>query len=390
MRFKVKRPHPKYNIKEGDTLQKVTDLFGIEESIWKGYHNNMCRLDDIIRDTLPKHLEEIFLLPELWDKELNLSHISTNNEEVNHDTTRKVRVQNTKSGQKQLTNWAIYPRLNKLNHAYWFRYIIEDKKSVTEVKYKVLVRHIRQETEETDLYLINRISDVYINDELPNLCMDELAYETGKVFYTMVVEIDKKAQRVALRNYEQIKNKWINTIRPYVVLRYGGEVGNRYLTQMDKVIGDKNRIEEIFKNDLFIQLYFGTFYHSYSQEFEIDKTVEFSTGSTPSYFNVNCKLNRNFTEKGYKEIIQNGIGLSRCDTITESFVEDKDTTYSARILLEPITNYPREALVEWNNNLFRKKTRLILYPLRYQHNENLDIQIDKVEKKKSSLFRFFE
>lgn len=71
----MKKPHPKYKIKPNDTLQSITKLFGVKEGVWKMYHNNMCRLDDIIRDTLPKHLDEIYLLPELWNKEKGLNNI---------------------------------------------------------------------------------------------------------------------------------------------------------------------------------------------------------------------------------------------------------------------------------------------------------------------------
>lgn len=206
----------------------------------------------------------------------------------------------------------------------------------------------------------------------------------------MIVEFDNAAQWVSLRNYQQINDRWYSIIRPYVVLRYQGEVGKQYITKMDQVIANKSKIEDIFKADLFIRFYFNTFYDNYTQQFEMNKILEFPMKNTAtSYFKINCKLSRNFTDKGYKEIVQNGLGLTNFIN-TEESIEDENITYSARILLIPKTNYVREAIAEWDYKLLQKKIKLILYPLRHPCNDKFDIKIDKEEKKKSRLSRFFE
>lgn len=66
----MKTLHPKYKIKEGDTIQTITRLFEVEESVWLRYHNNMCRLNHIIRDHIPSELKEIYLLPIPSNKDL--------------------------------------------------------------------------------------------------------------------------------------------------------------------------------------------------------------------------------------------------------------------------------------------------------------------------------
>lgn len=385
----MRKYHPKYIIQQGDALQTITQRFGVAEDIWKQYHNNMCRLDDVIKDALPQHLKEIYLLPELWEREPGFNSASANNEAAAFKI--KEGIQNKDNKRQLLTSWAVYPRADSLNHAYWFRYIIEDEETETEIRYKILVRYIQQEKENTSLYLIHRISGVYINDDLPTLCMDELAYETGQVFYPMVVEVDEKAQWVALRNYQQIKKNWFNTVRPSVGLRFAGDIGLKYLARMDKVMESKDRMEEILKKDLFFRFYFGTFYHSYSQQFETDRVLEFHAGnSSPVLFKVKCRLNRNLTDKGYKEITQTGAGIT-CDVSEEQdkFTEVGQTFYSARILLEAKTNCVREAEAEWITEDTRRKTKLILYPLRWQCKDEFDIKIDKVNNNKSLLSGLF-
>lgn len=383
----MKPRHPKYTIKPEDTLQSITKLFGVEVDIWKRYHNSMCRLDDIIRDELPKHLGDIYLLPELWEKEISLNHTSINNEEAGHNVTRGGGVQSKKSEQKLLTNWAIYPRWNYLNHAYWFRYILEEGASRTEIRYKIHVCNLAQESEDTTLCLINRVSDVYINDELPNLCMDELAYETGKVFYPMVIEITKKSEWVALRNYEQIQNNWINTVRPYVELRFGGEIGEKYLARIDKAIGRKDEVEEIFRNELFIRFYFNTFYHSYSPEFEINRVVYFPLeGDMSGYFGITCKLDRTLNGKGYKRVTQNGISLIKIGDTPDGYTEDGQINYKAEILLNAHTNHVQEASAEWHYAGGQKKIKLVLFPTRRPCEEKVDVRIDKPNKNKGLFF----
>lgn len=367
----MQKSHPKYKIKKGDTIQIISNLFGVEKDIWVRYHNNMCRLEHIIRKSLPKGLLEIYLLPELE----RFANSNTNLEAIAVISPSELK-------QKELTNWAIFLRSNSLNHSYWFRYIFEDDKSTTEIRYKVLVRYLQEETEETDLYLIHRISNVYINDELPGLCMDELAYETGKVFYPMVVEVNKRGEWVSLRNYEQIKNNWFSNIRPYVELRYGGDVGIKYLIKMDEVLNSKEKIEEVFKNDLFYKIYFNTVYENYSLLFEINKILDFIIdGGRPLSFDTHYKLNREVTSNGYKEIIQKGVGVEKLYGQDE-LIPNESNNYSARILLEMKTNYIREFTAKWNLKNNERNIKLILYPLRQQCDEEFKIKLDKPQKKK--------
>lgn len=288
---------------------------------------------------------------------------------------------------KLLNNWAIYPRAYILDHPYWFCYTMENEKSTTEIRYKVLIRHYRDESDETSLYLIHRISDVYINGKLPELCLEELAYETGKVFYPMLIEIDKKAKWVSLRNYNQIKNKWYSTVRPYVELRFGGAVCEEYLAKMDKVIDRKERIEDIFRNELLFKFFFGTFYHGYSQKFEINRILEFpEKGNSTTMYNVKCKLNRNLTDEGYKEITQNGVSITKILTEKDVIIEDGQTVYSAKIHLYTKSNYLRQADAEWDFVNDRRKIILKIYPVRRKYEEEIDLKIDKKENNNNSLF----
>lgn len=375
--------HPKYILKKGDTLQTLTQLFEIEEIIWKQYHNRMCRLDHIIRDKIPEHIKEIFLSPELWNRTIALNQTSYLKEQSKTEIHKKdIRIS------PLVTGWAIYPNLGKINQAYWYRFIIIESGHQTEIRYKLLVRFVREQTDETSLFIIDRISDVYINDKLPDLCMEELAYETGKVFYPLVVEINKKGKLIGIRNYEEIVRRWQKNILPFIKLRYSGKIADIYLARMNKVIASQSMVENVLKKDMFFNFYFSAVYRSYSSEFKTEDQILFPIGEyAPIVFDTKLELKRELTPKGYKEICQKGVALQKAAMNTDEFTEDVTSTYSASITLEADSNLIKEAIAEWNLDAGRRKVKLILFPLRQQiQKEYKDIVIDKVQKEKNKGF----
>lgn len=374
------KPHPKYKIQENDTIQSITERFGIEKDVWLRYHNNSCRLSDIIRKDIPSHLEEIFLLPELWDRAILLNQISSLKEQFQPRIYQKDLEQPI-----LLSSWAIYPALRKMNQAYWYRHIIAESSLQTEIRYKILVQFLREQTDETSLLIIDRISDVYINDKLPDLSMEELAYEAGKVFYPLVVEVDKKGNLIGIRNYEQIANRWKKDILPPIQLRYSGKIVNTYLERMGKVIACQSSMEDVLKKDLFFNFYFSTVYRNYSPEFKTEDRILFPIGDyAPITFDTKLELKRELTPKGYKEICHKGIALQKAAMNTDEFIEDQNNTYSANITLETSSNLIKEAVAEWNLDAGSRIIKLILFPLRQKvEKEYKDLIIDKVKKEKS-------
>lgn len=68
-----------YKIESGDTLQSISEKFGITPVELKAFHNTHCDLKDLIGgNDLPKHLNEI-LIDENW-KEVSIEIIKTVNE----------------------------------------------------------------------------------------------------------------------------------------------------------------------------------------------------------------------------------------------------------------------------------------------------------------------
>lgn len=371
----MNKPHPKYRIKAGDTINSLTLFFGVEATTWISYHNDRCRLEHLIRDKLPKGLTDIYLLPELRAK--------ANVFMINRHTNLEIHAIESDDLSVPTAHRSIYPHWRLLDHTYGVRMVIEKGQETIEIRYNLHIRYIQEESEDSVLLLIHRASDVYINDELPTLCMDELAYHTGKVFYPFVVEVDKRANWIGIRNYQQIQSRWEKEIVPYVRLRYSGEIVNRYLESMDEVISSKDKLEAILKNELSIKILFKSAYRVYSPQFD-DKTIlEFAVGDYHlAPYQVSSVLSRTLNAEGFREIRQEGIGL--IPSTGDEMITDESNQYSSYIQLYNQTNHIREVWAQWSFMDGKRKFTLIFFPLRYPYgtDSEKDVILDKKIKNK--------
>lgn len=342
--------HPKYILKKEDTLQIITQLFGIEESIWKQYHNNMCRLDHIIRDKIPEHVKDIFLLPELWYKETELNNILEKKAEFR---TKDIQI-------NRIPDLNLYPKTDKFSQSYWFRYILKTNGDQTDIYHKMKIVFSHKESNSNSVYIIDKISDTYINDELPNLCMEEFASETGKVFYPIIIELGEDRQLHSIHNHKEIEARWRNNILPGISLRYDGEIVRKYLDKMNQIIESKDQLEEVFRKDLFIQNLFGVYYGDMRQ-YKRTSTISFPLGKFTSIpFSVNSKLDEYLTTKGDIGITQEGVKLRRIRLSEDTFLEDDSVQYRSRALLDKNTTLLKESVSEWSFLNEHKTIQLII------------------------------
>ncbi len=98
------------------------------------------------------------------------------------------------------------------------------------------------------LYRLDRTSPLYINEVTPELLVDKLAYETGKIFYPLVVETKRDGKFLAIQNFDEIRIRW-RKVRLDLETYYEGEYATRYIRLMDEKLMDDNFIQVCFKND---------------------------------------------------------------------------------------------------------------------------------------------
>lgn len=257
----MKVSHPKYILKSNDTLQKITELFGVEEDVWKRYHNNMCRLDDVIRDTLPKHLEEIYLLPELWGKVNELSN--------------GLKIKEKYACGKVVLGYnnTLHQKVNIITIKYGVKIIIQNGEKETSIKYELSINK-KGRVDNNFLMEINRLSLVYIDDMYPDLMVDRLAADTFEMVYPLLFLVDKNGCIVDLFNFEEIKDRWS---KGKDQLREGrkGEWLEKYLRMTDKCFSRKENFLSKLKNDWFLHSFFLGIYQTYTSNYEIERDVFF-------------------------------------------------------------------------------------------------------------------
>ncbi|WP_103866708.1 hypothetical protein [Aquimarina sp. I32.4] len=97
-------------------------------------------------------------------------------------------------------------------------------------------------------YQINK-SDIYINNELPNTTIEELANICGGVLYPIVIGfLDYK-----IKNPIEIKERW-NKLKKEILNKFQGEYVAKYVTATEKIIENVNAMNRALGQDIFLSL----------------------------------------------------------------------------------------------------------------------------------------
>jgi len=287
-------------------------------------------------------------------------------------------IQKPTGEQQPLLPRMIYPDCRHINHSYWFRLIITENEETTEIRYKTAVRFIEPLTETTALISIERmLDDVYINDRPPDLPVDMLAYETGKIFYPLLVEVSTQMKWLGVRNRKEILQRWEKKL-PNLRRYYTGEEAGSYLNRMTEKMASPASLNRIFEDDLFIRVYFRSLYADETSP----SGLSFPVGDYGAVrYEVRRLINR--MDDGKKEVIQTGVEI-QTQTEADSGLENKNT-YASKYVLDAKTNCIREMEAEWRwESSVKKKIRVILFPL-YQSVSTVSlVEEEIVEKKKKS------
>ncbi|NDV70006.1 hypothetical protein [Dysgonomonas sp. 25] len=293
----MKAPHPKYRVKKTDTITVITELFGIAEEIWKRYHNNMCRLDDVIKDNLPEYLEEIYLLPELWDrvKELNV---------VEESISKVVAIsQQVSFGYGNTLLMKFYPE----TFAYKVTLLLINGPKENKIEYHVSIKWIEKQ-EDVFLLEINKLYETYkINKQKPDLVADELAIKVASVLYPLELAVTRKDGIIDINNVEEIQKRWDKTKEE--ILNYNeGEIVEKYISLNEKVLKDEDALLNSLRNDWFLHAYFNDIYQTYTSGYSINNiiNVPFILDTEGIEYSVQQTIHKDLDRNGHINIIIKG------------------------------------------------------------------------------------
>lgn len=175
------------------------------------------------------------------------------------------------------------------------------------IKYEIQISYLKTIEENKRLFKIDRLSEVYINDLPPEHTADQLAYETGKVFYPLVIEVAFDGSYIGIYNHQEIKQRW-KAVKQNVLSYFSGEEVNEYLLQTEHTIQDEFALDMCFQTDFFINTFFSPIYRNYGENRTLITNRFFSLVAQmpPIEMEIDTQLAAETNHYGAIEIEQNG------------------------------------------------------------------------------------
>lgn len=242
--------YKKFKINQGDKLEILSQKLGLKIDEMIGFHNIFAKEDDFIMYDLPKHLEELYVYPYIYD---NIK-----------DTRLKVQL----APNHKLAH---LPKKGMLN--YGVMYFITSGEEEISMKYEISVSYLKKDT--IGLYFeIDKISPTYINDEEANTIADEVAEKVSATLYPLTVIVDEDGKWFGIANFKEIKNRW-EKVKDTIYNDFEGSWITDYIQECENNLTDENTFLFSLKDNWFLNAYFGGIYIYYRNSFSFDKSVAF-------------------------------------------------------------------------------------------------------------------
>ncbi|MGV0919287.1 hypothetical protein ACTS94_02695 [Empedobacter falsenii] len=238
--------HNLHIIQPYETIDDIAKLYQLDKHDLIYFHNNHC----LPRDTI--------LIDITNQKELYIPRFAVS------DREKKV----------NFRNHSLIFEPKGFNQSYGVRIIFEKQNNETELKYETSVKWIKTE-DKLHYFEIDRISNLFIDEEEVNNIADLLACKSSQVLYPLTISIDKYGKFNAVENLSSYQNRWDN-IKTEIYKEFDGEVVENYFKQIEKVIVDEPSLLNLYlKNDYFIRTLFFGIYQNYGKHYQINGNETF-------------------------------------------------------------------------------------------------------------------
>lgn len=242
----------KHIVQKSDTLKSVAVLYGLSTEDLKFFHNNHCKVQDMILIEITKQIELFIPRTSITDK-------------------------------SRLVNFGRGNRLVFQPENSFFKYgvviNIENGTRKNELKYETTVRWLKTENK-LHFFEIDRISNLYLNEEEVNEIADLLAYKTSKVLYPLQVSVDETGKFNDIENLSVFEKRW-EGVKEEVYKEYDGETVDEYCLAIEKTLSEPDSLSLLLKNDYFIRTLFFGVNQSFGQGFKIEGIQSFPIVNNP-------------------------------------------------------------------------------------------------------------
>ncbi|WP_310554451.1 hypothetical protein [Flavobacterium sp.] len=246
--YKPEKEFNIYKLKEKDTLKSIA-LF-LNKSEWEvaGFHNCYAKGNEIIGYEFPKELKNLYLNPNISEKHL--------------EGVPKAKFE---SGYLNIKPF------EKINYKVKFISTIEDE--INTIEYDVCIKH-KESKQEYHLFEIDRISKVYVNNQLADTKIEELAQKVSEVLFPIVVFVNPNGKWEEIYNHQDISKRWVNN-KSKILSEFQGDEFENYCIAFEQSITTKASLTESLQNDWFLNAYFGEIYANSYQNLVTEFTLNF-------------------------------------------------------------------------------------------------------------------
>ncbi|MBB5636270.1 hypothetical protein HDE68_002158 [Pedobacter cryoconitis] len=157
---------------------------------------------------------------------------------------------------------------------YGYLQIFKNQDEENAIKYELEIKYIKTVSQDIRIFRLERLTEVFINNVVPDLLVDQLAYECGKVFYPLDVKVGFNGQFAGIYNEQEIIERW-KEVKERVKKYFLGDLVTRYIELMDVTINSSELLADSFRNDLLFRAYFNDIYKSYTPDLQIQEDVFF-------------------------------------------------------------------------------------------------------------------
>ncbi|WP_433829341.1 LysM peptidoglycan-binding domain-containing protein [Flavobacterium anhuiense] len=276
-----------YKIKKGDTLASVARDLGVEPNKLRWYHNMYCEIHDLIEADFKSHLQLLILAPEKCIEE---------RKEKEEKKTQKVSL---------ASNYKLPFIADKINKNYKVQYITVDGDEVDTLEMEMSVKWLATDKNRFHLFEINR-SSIYVNNEMPNTVMDELARKTAQVLYPLKIVVDESGKWIAVYNYNEIDSRWKHS-KDKVLDYFEGQVAEKYIDETEYALQNTDTLFSFLASDYFLRAFFNGIYIGYTADFSFKNEVFFPlVKDEEAKFEVEQKINPLLDEFNLIKVEQKG------------------------------------------------------------------------------------
>jgi hypothetical protein len=236
----------KHIVRHNETLKSIASQYNISVGTLKLFHNNHCDVKDMILIGLTNQKELFIPRTAVVDK-TQLVDFSNGNKIVFKP-------------QNWVANYGVIIKIEK-----------ENRKN--ELKYKTSVRWLKSE-KNLHYFEIDRISNLFINEEEVNEMADLLAYKTSQILYPLQISVDENGKLNGIENPEDFKKRW-NTVKENVYKEYEGETVDSYCQKIENILNKPEALFIYLKNDYFLRSLFFGIYLKFNKDYKTEITAGF-------------------------------------------------------------------------------------------------------------------